>query len=433
MHSRLTPVAVAIAVATMLAQTPVSAQKGSDFDARAKAALDRSRPVLLKKLRKGHGGELALLCLAAVHDGVPRDDKSLVKAMKKLSRTSMSATYDLSLRLMVASEYAWLPKREALAVKDVRKLLKNITRDGGFDYGSKARRWDLSNTQYGAFGLRAAISMGAKVPPKIWKGLMRAAISAQNENGGFSYMAGGRGQNVSMTTAGIAVMQLCSEYLDDATVKALEVEKRLAAAWDFMAEHKGEIGARNTRNSFYFHYGLERSCILSDVKDVDGKDWYESGGEMFLATQLKGGGWRSHVDHIQGGPDVDGSDSVSTSFAILFLRRQFKKVVGPITPSRSVAITQLTPQSSKDVVEGAVKSVVARGRSALPGVLRALRSTIKIQRIAGARALIGITGKDFGFNPHVSPEKSKSAVTKAELWWLKSKGVPEKRPKTDKK
>ena len=62
-----------------------------EFDARVKAALDRGRPVLLKKLSRGTGGELALLCLAAVHDGVPRDNKVLVKAMKKLSRIKLSA------------------------------------------------------------------------------------------------------------------------------------------------------------------------------------------------------------------------------------------------------------------------------------------------------------------------------------------------------
>jgi hypothetical protein len=225
------------------------------------------------------------------------------------------------------------------------------------------------------------------------------------------------------------VMQLCDDYLDDATVKSFGVEKRRNAAWEFLVEHKGEIGDRNTQNCFYFHYGLERASILSDVEDIDGKDWYRAGGEMFLRTQLAGGGWRSTVDHIQGGPDADGSDSVSTSFAILFLRRKFQKVAAPITPSSSIAISQLTAQSSESEIDLVAKASIAGGRSSLPAVLRALRSRIQAQRVAGSRAWTGITGKDIGFDPLVAPEKSNAAVTKAELWWLKTRGVNKKTAK----
>ena len=64
-HSRI------LCAATLFAAT-LPAQKPAALDAKVKAALDRSRPVLLRKLGKAHGGELALLCLAAVHDAVPR-------------------------------------------------------------------------------------------------------------------------------------------------------------------------------------------------------------------------------------------------------------------------------------------------------------------------------------------------------------------------
>ena len=397
-----------------------------DFDADVKVALDRSRPVLLAKLAKAHGGELALLCLAAVHDAVPRDDKVLVKAMKKLSRIKLSRTYDLSLRLMVASEYLWLPNRQKLAVADQRKLLRNISRDGGFDYNHVSKRWDLSNSQYGALGLRAAAAMGGEIPKNVWEGLIRSTFTAQGEEGGFSYMTGGRRESASMTAAGIVVARISADHLDAALVKQLDVERRLARAWEYLVEHKGEIGDRDTKNSFYFHYGLERACILSDVKDVDGKDWYRSGGEMLLRTQLARGGWRSKVDHIQGGPDTDGSDSVSTSFAILFLRRKFEKHVKPITPRSSVSIGRLSDQSTPDQIARVVQATVARGRAAMPAVLRGLRNTVKARRIAAAKALFAITGQDFGFNPHVPPERSRAAATKAELWWLKSKGQPPK-------
>ena len=145
-----------------------------------------------------------------------------------------------------------------------------------------------------------------------------------------------------------------------------------------------------------------------------------------LRTQLKRGGWRSKVDHIQGRPDADGSDSVSTSFAILFLRRKFTKHVKPITPRSSVSIGRLSDQSTPEQIAKVVQATVAQGRSAMPAVLRGLRNTIKAQRVAAAKALFAIAGQDFGFNPHVPPERSRVAATKAELWWLKSKRQPPK-------
>jgi len=225
-----------------------------------------------------------------------------------------------------------------------------------------------------------------------------------------------------MTVAGVAVLQICAAELDEEARRSLRVEKRLRDAWKWMAEHKGVIGDRKVANCLYFHYGLERASILSDVVEVDGKDWYASGAEMLLRTQHRNGGWHGKSDMIRGKGE-DGVDSVSTSFAVLFLRRKFKKSLkpGPVTIGGGIPVYLLPDNATKEQVRAAVQAAVSRGVDALPQVLRALRSESGIRRAAGARALIRIAGGDFGYNPHRSPEQNRQAVQQAELWYFKSR------------
>ncbi|MCA8956109.1 MAG: hypothetical protein KDC87_08540 [Planctomycetes bacterium] len=423
----LTPSHAFLGLLVVAAGVPAPGQKKSvvDLNGRIDKALERARPVLLRHLAGAHNGELALLCLAAVHDGVPATDKVFAQALRRLRKARLGRTYDLSLRLMVASECEAFAQRKELARDDARRLLSCLVAGGGFGYHKGDRRWDLSNSQYAALGMRAAVALGVKIDAKYWKALVAAAIASQTEAGGFAYTAHRRDATESMTAAGIAILRLCADHLDDKTLARTEVDRRLRDGWEWLIQKKGSIGSRGIRNSFYFHYGLERACILSGVTAVDGKDWFTSGAEMLLDTQLRNGGWCSGVDMMEGGKDPGGADSVSTAFAVLFLRRKFQKKlqVGPITTGGGVPIHLLTDKASPEQVDTAIGSAVERGVSALPEVLRALRSTHKVQRVAGCKALIRITGDDFGFNPHIPPERSAGAVSKAELWYLKKRSA----------
>lgn len=383
------------------------------------AALAKSRSILISRLGRASNGELALLCLAAIHDGVPADDKLFRKALRRLRQARLSRTYDLALRLMVAVECPTFPNRKQAVVQDQRHLMRHLRRGAGFGYDKVGRGWDLSNTQYAVLGLRAAASLGVVPSEKQWLQVVRATISAQDISGGFGYVNHLR-PTVSMTAAGIAVLQICSAQLGDKVAAPFGIKKRLETAWKWMADHKGAIGDRKTDNCLYFHYGLERAAILSEVTEVDGKDWYVSGAEMLLRTQKLNGGWHSKPDMVRGKGE-DGVDSVSTSFAILFLRRKFKKTLtpGPVTGGSGTPIHLLPEKAAKAQADAAVEAAVRRGWAALPQVLRALRSTFKIRRVAGAKALIRITGSDFGYNPHQTQEENRQAVQKAELRYFK--------------
>ena len=74
-------------------------------------------------------------------------------------------------------------------------------------------------------------------------------------------------------------------------------------------------------------YSIERVGALTAERFVAGHDWYREGAEILLRRQLPNGAWPSDVGEVNaiGAPDV-----VSTSFALLFLRRA--TIPGVVTP-----------------------------------------------------------------------------------------------------
>ena len=302
----------------------IPAQLASSLDSRVQAALEKARPNLLGQLGISSGGPLALLCLAGVHDELSLNDPIFAGAIKRLAKTNLTSTYALGVRLMVMADLPDFPNRKQLAASDTRKLLRNQGRSGGFGYLARSNSyWDLSCTQYGALGMRAAVSLGCKVPKKHWTGLYRLATSAQRSNGSFAYNKGGNGY-ASMTVAGIAVLELCAQYLT-ASPKALEnIGKRLRAAWRWMENEDASVGDRAAIHSFYFHYGLERAAVLSGRENVGKLSWYQVGAEMFLELQTKSGGWGGGKTTTKNGTLLQGNP-VNTAFAILFLRRKFRR------------------------------------------------------------------------------------------------------------
>ncbi len=419
----LRPVRSSMCLATgalFAAAAPLSAQ--GDLDADVRHALDAARPALMAHLRAvtddGRPGELALLLLAAVHDGVDPADKVFDKAVKRLQKANPGQTYDLALRLLVLEALPSFPEREKIAAADTKELLKHRDRRGGFGYERNSGSWDLSNTQYGALGLRAGKALGADVDRSVWSKLAAEIGEQQNSYGGFGYAGKVEGLDAyaSMTAAGIAVLAICRQNLGG---QQQELDQRIARSWKWFDRNADTIGAETERWSFYFHYGLERAAILSDVTTVGGDDWYRKGAYMFVHLQLPGGGWTSTADGYQGTHlDRGCGDGVPTAFAILFLRRKFQKDVVPIT-AHVVRLVNIGPRSPDKDVEACAQQLLQRGKEAMPDVLQALRSDVEPQRRAAAKALAAIAGESFGYDPAQDATGNRDAVRAAELWYLR--------------
>ena len=418
--------AAALTLAFAAAAGPVFAQ--GDLRERINHALDQARPALLAHLRAAdrsdvRPGELGLVVLAGVHDGLGLQDDAFAKALQRFARCNPQETYDLALRLMVCEAFASFPDRETVARKDAKELLTHRTRSGGFGYGPSPADWDLSNTQYGALGLRSARALGVRVERAVWQKLAETVGEQQDSYGGFEYARGeGAEAYASMTAAGIAVLAICRQELDDGGKAPKSLDAKIERGWQWFARKPTAIGSRDERWTYYFHYGLERAGILCDVGKVGNRDWYEAGATMLIGEQLAGGGWNSLMDGYPGEVLAAGRGAlVPTSFAVLFLRRKFQKVVGAVTP-RVVMLANLAADARPADVEACIAELVRRGKPAMPDVLQALRSEIEPQRRAAATALEAIAGERFGFDPVKDAEANRDAVHRAELWWLKNRG-----------
>jgi hypothetical protein len=407
---------------------PAAAAAQDALRERINHALDEARPALLGHLRAASDpsqrpGELALIVLAATHDGLDMQDETYKKAITRLGKANPAETYDLALRLMVLEAVPAFPERDALAQADAKELLLHRHKSGTFGYGRSPGGWDLSNTQYSALGLRAARALGVKIERAVWSRLVTEIAAQQDSQGGFNYgrVNSGFDSYPSMTAAGIAVMAICQQELE-AEGKAPDLlADRIERGWKWFARNANAVGSPKERWSFYFHYGLERAAILCDVENVGNVDWYERGAAMLVEKQESGGGWMSTTDGHPGGHLANGrGDLVPTSFAVLFLRRKFQKHTGPVTP-HIVTLAAVGPKSKPADVDACAAELVRRGKPALPEVFNALRSEIATQRRAAASALLGIAGESFGYDPEKEAEQNRDSVRKAELWFLKNR------------
>ncbi len=396
----------------------------SAFDKRVQFVLRQARPALLTHLadESATGGEQGLLCLAAIHDGVDPDAVPLADALQQLGRRQLEQTYDCSLRLMVSAAFPQHDGCRARAEDDCRRLQRNLV-DGWFGYHEDSLAGDLSNTQYAVMGLRAAASLGIDVSSRLWQQVMQAQLANQADDGAFAYQRG-HPTTPTMTIAGVTVLAICRQHLDLGRGASRKVEASITRGWDRLdideKRSDGFLGSAHAPWSFYFHYGVERAAILCDRREIGGKDWYRVGGEMLCREQMASGGWQTESGKGRGSSPKYGS-SVDTAFAILFLRRAFQRIEGPVTQGREVPFTALDSDSPASVVQECARSQARRGKDAMRDALLAMRSEHAPRRLAGWLVVKQVTGQDFGYDPARIPDENGEALRAAELWHLKNR------------
>lgn len=224
-----------------------------------------------------------------------------------------------------------------------------------------------------------------------------------------------------MTVAGICVLEICRQHPGIADELARTIDGQVKKAWSWLDANAAFLGNANLAWSLYCHYGLERAGILSDVTTVGGADWYRRGARMLVDTQRPGGGWRVTAAMFPGAPEVARGDPVDTAFAVLFLRRRFQKVPGPVTGTRAPTLESLDAKADDAAVTACAAELARRGKAAVPDLLAALRSDVAPRRRAAVRALTAIAGKDFGIDPERPFAEVADAVRRAELWYLENR------------
>jgi hypothetical protein len=235
-------------------------------------------------------------------------------------------------------------------------------------------RWDFSVTQYALLGLGAAMRCGVKIPAGYVRELGMEVTKQQMKDGpeikrvidyepgekkrgkrkedrvtlsrkdvkarGWCYQWGVRWDKDtgetnaygSMTCAGLTCLIAAADIaanMDDETRDEEFQNTTMYNQWQRDLHESMEGGfawlehwfsiTRNPNKGryhyYYYLYGLERVCMLADVRHLGVHDWYHEGAAALVELQDDKGGW---------------GNAVNTSFALLFLKKGTVKLKKPV-------------------------------------------------------------------------------------------------------
>jgi hypothetical protein len=290
-------------------------------------------------------GQTALCCYTLLKSGVPPTHGAVRQALDFMQNYRPRETYTAASHLMALGATGDPKQKER-----IQRILADLLswQQDGFPYPNTDAHLpghhtdiDMSCTQYGALGLRAAALAGVEVPPDAWFELLRGTMQFQTpkelvdlpvekgrtgtgkaEVAGFTYRRNGRHPTGSMTAAGVATLLIAREALGKRLTGDLEQQSRsavdaglhwLRAQWS-VTQNPGSPESW----LYYYLYGLERVGSLLDRQVFCGHAWYLEGARAIVERQARNGSWaqRGYGDE----PD--------TCFAILFLERATSPATG---------------------------------------------------------------------------------------------------------
>jgi len=312
-------------------------------------------------------GQTALSVYTLLKSGLPSRHAAVQRGLTFLKSHEPTRTYSLSLQMM-AFEATHDPAYKPLIKKLLSKLISWQVGAGTFGYpgfpggrggggAPRAGSWtDLSNTQFAALGLRAAMLAGLRIPRKVLQRLLAETLLHQEsqqqvklppdavkpEKDGYArtpkptgYSAGflyrksrrarrsGSAATGSMTTAGMGVLLIVRDCYGKGIPQRINRKIRrhvevglnwLRMNWS-VESNPGKADGRAGPGAgggwrYYYLYGLERVGSLLMEEIIAGHAWYLEGARVLVRDQNRNGAWGGR----RGSPP-------SACFALLFLRR----------------------------------------------------------------------------------------------------------------
>ena len=267
-----------------------------------------------------HGGRTALATLALLSAGLGRHEPTVSRALEYLERHPMPGTYGRALR---ASVYSLLvqrltsedERRQAMKLlrRDARWLMLAMNDSDGYTYithaddqsGKKTRRYDNSNSQFGALGAWVSALAGYNVSNAYWIRLDRFWTREQNDDGGWGYRHH-QASTHNMTIAGVNSLIIVLDQLYAKTTgvyRKFEGIKKRPRAQDEIARVRDSI-ARGMHwlavrgkpyGEAYTQLGHERLGLASGEKYFGHYDWFREG----VGGAMKISGWeRMNIQNV---------------------------------------------------------------------------------------------------------------------------------------
>lgn len=296
----------------------------SKLQERINAAIDRGVDYLLSQQQIDgswnhdqwayRNGATALTTYTLVKSGVSKRHPAVVRALEFMRGSPTRETYSLGCQLMALG--AMDDPTLVPWMKELAETLLSFQRDG-FSYPVGAI--DLSNTQYGVLGLRAAATHGVKIPPEAFERAAQQALEFSHDEGsgpysplGFSYNRSAKPTS-SMTAAGAGILAVADEQLKGHSKQAgYGAAAKRGAEWlvaHWSVEQNQNEG--HDRWNVYYLYGLERVGSVLGLDKLGTHEWYKEGARRLVDTQGGKGEWTSSYHDFV----------INTCFALLFLDR----------------------------------------------------------------------------------------------------------------
>lgn len=264
-------------------------------------------------------GQTAFTAYTLLKVGLAADHPAVRRAFLYLDQRWPEHTYELGVELMARGALQNPGQKDRM-----RELVGLLVahQDGTWGYpGTHAspgdKTWkDMSNTLYAALGFLAAQRAGVDVPRRAYESLVRAVLAWQGPEelldaptgdrtdrpiaAGFGYKRGGTATG-SMTTAGVAVLDICRTGLGESI--GPRMDRDIQAAMDkgmrWLGTHYDITGnPGHSANNWRFHYlfGLERVGSLLDTERIGEHPWFLDGAKHLLSAQKDKGYWYFNED-----------------------------------------------------------------------------------------------------------------------------------------
>lgn len=295
-------------------------------------------------------GLSALCTIALIENGVPHNDPVVRQGYEFVLGKSgkLKNTYELALATVLLSRMG--DRRDRLRIKTLAaRLVAGQLKTGGWTYSCPEADADIlrspqtltlkegvgdnSCTQFAVLGLWVASRTGVNIEYPL-RGVADRFIQNQRPDGGWNYNLDEKaGSGPSMTCAGLFCLTVAqaskikaakvkdagnaptadtpaTTSVDDPPVESLLAHPVFKKGLDCTGQFVAGIGNGTPK---YFLWSVERIGVLLGLQKLGTTDWFAQGATALLATQKSDGAWE------EGGHG--GGPLVSTSFAILFLRK----------------------------------------------------------------------------------------------------------------
>ena len=273
---------------------------------------------------------------------------------------------------------------------------------------------DIDATSWAAFGLAAAESGSGRSWAPTWRRLAESLLRRQAPDGGWAFGLAGGVTDPGSTAQGAAALALASRGVLRQGAGDPDLARRIAAALDrarpVIAEDAADglwycrrrPGADFDRTLFLMN--LAHGLALADVREVDGRPWFQPLAEALLAGQSGDGSWPgtgSLLGGFAGLPGIRGLPAIratpgsvaATAVAILVLARS----VDPPVEGAADAATPPTAVSEwpdPDSVPPTVRVPIAEAEEGLDWLERLLAAPAS--RPASIETALRFAGRAYG-------------------------------------